>query len=549
MSDPAPAPVEASARPAASSPDDTETGRRRGGRPSWLRLGAAFGAGILVALSFPPIDLGPLVLVALVPLLWAWRGARPAHAALYGFAYGIACFGAELTWVRYFGAVALVPFVAALAGTIALTGAIVAAFARRGIASPWITASVWVFMEALFGRWPQGGFAWCNLGISLHDVPAARALASLGGVLLVSFVVVAVNAFLFDAVVAVRARRLGGARPVALAAAGLVGLLLFTVVADVARFEPTVTGKLRFALLQGDDQELSLADQTTQLLTQAHLALADELKGPYDLIVFPESSLDTDPQTDIGLREQIQQIAAKHDSAVLVNARTAGTDGQVRNSNLLYTPEGTLQGVYSKQHLVPFGEYVPWRGELGFISELRQIPYDFQAGDRTKVFDVKGTPVGSVICFESAFGPLVRDFVKQGAQAIVVSTNNRSYRRSGNSEQHLANSQMRAAETGRPVLQASVSGISAVITPDGTVHDTTELFERTIVDGTIDTTTGETPYVRFGDWIVALSALVLLGATVTFVVRSRRSVQESGREEFHRGHQADDHHDGAQRLR
>jgi apolipoprotein N-acyltransferase len=109
----------------------------------------------------------------------------------------------------------------------------------------------------------------------------------------------------------------------------------------------------------------------------------------------------------------------------------------------------------------------------------------------------------------------------------VVSTNNRSYQRSGNSQQHLANSQMRAAETGRPVLQASVSGISAVIDPDGTVHHTTDLFQRTIVDGTIDTATGETPYVRFGDWIVALSALVLLGATGAYAVRSFRESRTS----------------------
>ncbi|MFN8028622.1 MAG: hypothetical protein U0W40_20380 [Acidimicrobiia bacterium] len=300
MNDTAPAPAAASARRA---------------RPSWARLGAAFGAGILVALSFPPFDLGPLVLVALVPLLWSWRGARPRHAALYGFAYGIACFGAELAWVRYFGAVALVPFVAALAGTIALVGAIVAALARKGIAAPWIVAATWTFSEALFGRWPLGGFAWCNLGVSLHDVPAARALASLGGVLLVSFVIVAVNAFLLDLVVAVTARRHGdvasgaaprSSRPIVWAAAGLVGLLLFAVVADVARYQTTVTGKLRYALLQGDDQELSLAEQNVQQLTQAHLSLADELDGPFDLIVFPESALDTDPQTDQYLRDQIR---------------------------------------------------------------------------------------------------------------------------------------------------------------------------------------------------------------------------------------------------
>src|SRR5439155_17272092 len=168
----------------------------------------------------------------------------------------------------------------------------------------------------------------------------------------------------------------------------------------------------------------------------------------------------------------------------------------------LYSPSGAYEGTYSKQHLVPFGEYVPWRGALGFIGELRQIPYDFRAGHRNKIFRVSGRPIGTVICFESAFGPLVRSFVRDGAQAIVVSTNNRSYHRSGNSEQHLANGQMRAAETARPVLQASVSGISAVIDPDGTVHDRTDLFEKAIVWATITTTTGDTPYVRFGDWVV-----------------------------------------------
>jgi apolipoprotein N-acyltransferase len=127
-----------------------------------------------------------------------------------------------------------------------------------------------------------------------------------------------------------------------------------------------------------------------------------------------------------------------------------------------------------------------------------------------------------VICFESAFAPLVRDYVRDGAEAIVVSTSNRSYRRSGNSEQHLALSQMRAAETARPVLQASVSGISGVIDADGTVHHTTRLFESAIVRDTIATTTGETPYVRFGDWVVLLSALALVGATIVAVVRTRR---------------------------
>ena len=165
---------------------------------SWPRLGAALGSGVLSGLCFPPADLGPVVLVALVPLLWAWRGARPLHAALYGFAFGVACYGVVIPWIRYFGYVAIVPLVVAMAATIAVVGALTAAFGRRGLSSPFLTAAAWVVLEALRGRWPFGGFPWADLGIALHDVPAARALASFGGTLLVSFVVVAVNGFVLE---------------------------------------------------------------------------------------------------------------------------------------------------------------------------------------------------------------------------------------------------------------------------------------------------------------------------------------------------------------
>jgi apolipoprotein N-acyltransferase len=485
-------------------------------RVSAWRLAAVVGAGIATGLCFAPVDLGPLVLVALVPLLWSWRGARPAHAALYGFVFGVAAYGVVIPWIRYFGYVAVVPLVAVMAAAIAVVGALVAAYARRGIASPFLTAAAWVLLEALRGRWPLGGFPWADLGVALHGVPAARALASVGGTLLVSFVVVAVNGLVLDLVLALRSHT---GRAAALAALGLAGVMAATVLTDVTRFEPTNTGHLRVAMLQGDDEQLPLAQQTDQPLTDKHFALADRLRGHYDLIVFPESSLDTDPQQDPTLRARLTDLAARHDSFVLVNARTPGTDGESRNTNLMYTPGGGLQGVYSKQHLVPFGEYVPWRDQLSFLPELRQVPYDFQPGDSRKMFRVAGHPLGSVICFESAFGPLVRDNVRDGAEAIVVSTNNRSYQRSGNSEQHLALGQMRAAETGRAVLQASVSGISAVIDPDGSEHDRTKLFESAIVTASVPTSTGDTFYVRFGDWVVLLSALAVVGATVVAIRR------------------------------
>jgi apolipoprotein N-acyltransferase len=210
------------------------------------------------------------------------------------------------------------------------------------------------------------------------------------------------------------------------------------------------------------------------------------------------------------LRVRIPAPARDHDAAVLVNARTPGVAGQYRNTNLLYTPSGELQGTYSKQHLVPFGEYVPLRDALSWLPELRQVPYDFERGTRRTLFRAAGHPFESVICFESAFGPLVRDAVRDGAQYVVVSTNNRSYQRSANSEQHLALGQMRAAETGRALLQASVSGISAVIEPDGSIRDQTSLFESAVVTASVPTSTGETLYVRFGDWVVLLCAVAMV---------------------------------------
>ncbi len=498
-----------------------------GAEPLLPGAGAAAVSGILLAGAFPALDWGPLALIALVPLLWAWQRSGPARAALYGFVAGVAFFAILLWWSVYFGAVAIVPFVAVQAVYWAGAGAIVGALGRRGVRSPWITAAAWVALEGLRGSWPLGGFAWGEVGVALHDFPVARALASFGGVALVSFVVVLVNGLLLGLVLGWRARP---DRPRAFvpSAATLVGVIVLVAIAGFARYEPTKTGSLRFALLQGNDQNrrLTQAELDSGYLTRKHLDLARQLRGDYDLIVFPESALETDPETDPQLKAELQAIGRRHHAAVLVNVIDELDPRQTYNSDRLYDPDGRLQGTYSKQHLVPFGEYVPMRDALGFISELQQIPNDFDPGHTTKVFDVDGTKIGNVICFESAFTPLMRASVRKGAEAIVVSTNNRSYRRSPNSAQHVALSQMSAAAVGRPVLHASISGITAVIDADGNVRRTTRLFQNEVVSGDITTVRGETPYVRFGDWVEWACLLVLAGAVVVALTRRRLSTPE-----------------------
>jgi apolipoprotein N-acyltransferase len=343
-------------------------------------------------------------------------------------------------------------------------------------------------------------------------------------VTLVTFVVVWANAFLVEVGAAVATRRRrgegAGARLARLAVAAAVVLLLVAA-AVVARPGTEATGRIRFALLQGNDQnrDLTTREIDADFLTRRHLALADTLRGDYDLVVFPESALEDDPTRDAALRAELTDVARRHGAVVVANAQTRSRAGGVQNANVVYNPDGTSQGRYAKQHLVPFGEYVPLRDYLGFIGALDQVPFDFERGSGRRLFNAGGHRFETVICYESAFAPLVRASVRDGAEFLVVSTNNRSYRRSGLSAQHVAMSQMRAAETGRPILHASISGITAVVDADGRVHQRSELFVNQVTTGSIETRSGSTPYLRLGEWVLVGCAA---GLVVAAVVAQRR---------------------------
>jgi apolipoprotein N-acyltransferase len=291
---------------------------------------------------------------------------------------------------------------------------------------------------------------------------------------------------------------------------------------------PRVTDRLHVALLQGNplNRDLTSNELSDRYLPKSHFQLAEQLHGQYDLVVFPESSMDADPRHDPYLEGHLTAVARRLHTYVLANAVADEPSGRRYNLNVMYDPEGNVVGTYAKRHLVPYGEYVPFRAELEpVIGALNQIPQDFTPGKRLGLFDVNGHTIGTVICFESAFARDVRPLVRRGAQMIVVSTNNRSYRRSANSRQHVALSQMRAAETGRPVLQASISGISAVIDAHGNVSHQTPLFKREIVDTTVELTTGTTLYVRFGDWAAYGSLIIVIVAVgIGFARRRGRSV-------------------------
>jgi apolipoprotein N-acyltransferase len=492
------------------------------------RFAAAVLSGLLLAAAFPPLDLGPLALVALVPLLWAWRGAGPVAAALYGGAAGVAFFGVLVEWSRYFGAVAVVPFVLFLSSWWMLAGAVVGWLGRRGLTGAPIVASVWVLVEAGRGRVPFGGFPWGDVGYAFHDLGVARAVAGWGGVALVSWMAVSVNELLLEGALA-RARRPALVRSLG----GVVAVLVMAGLAAAALPDLTPTGRLRVAMVQGNDlnRDPNPTEIGDRYIVRKHLDLADGIKDPVDLIMLPESSLDADPRHDRFLDLALSALAADHDADVLAGGNTPAPHDRLFNTVFHYRPQaadpeqptgtGRTAELYSKRHLVPFGEYVPWRAALSFIEELQQVPTDYEPGPGPTVFAVGDHRAGALICFESAFPALARQYARRGADALVVLTNNRSYRRSANSAQHLAMGQFRAAETGRPLLQAAISGITAVVDHTGRVRDETRLFEPTVLLGEVDTYRGRTPYTVAGEWAVVASAALLVAAPVA--ARRRRS--------------------------
>lgn len=510
----------------APKPIDAHAEMTRGAR--WRRRAAAMASGLMLAASRPSIDVGFLSLVGLVPLLLALRGVRPRTAAGLGLIAGCGYYGVVVSWAWYFGAVALFPFVLVLAAYWSAAMAVLSWLRSRGWTSVWLVPAVWIVSEAAVARWPLGGFSWGELGYSTHDLGALRNLASFGGLSLVSAVVVLINAIIAEAIAGWHERTdtVRWLRPTASAAATVAVL---TAGWSLGAPQMRATGSLRVAALQGNNinRDLTVNEIAARTLPNNHFGLAASLKSPQDLIVFPESGMHPERIDDVSIQARLRQVANDHDAYVIANGVHDRPDGRASNRSVVFDPEGQLVVTYDKRHLVPFGEYVPWRATLTkYISALDRIPRDFAPGARNGRFVVRRRLVSQVICFESAFGYAVRDDVDAGAEFIVVSTNNRSYRRSANSAQHIAIAQLRAAETGREIIHASVSGVSAHINDKGEVIQESQMFVNSVLQAAVTTRSGSTIYVRVGDWPLA-TALIALFALLTLTAARRFRGQRS----------------------
>jgi apolipoprotein N-acyltransferase len=264
-----------------------------------------------------------------------------------------------------------------------------------------------------------------------------------------------------------------------------------------------------------------------EVVLSNHVDLTKQIDGRgFSLLVWAEGALEQDPLRTPTFGAAVEQSVTHTDLPLLAGATfdssLAGVRGE-RNMSMMFRKDGSLSGIYVKQKLVPFGEWVPLRRILEpLVPEISRIPVDLVPGRESTVFSIPEGKFASVICYENTYPGLVRSFVRRGARMLVVSTNNSSYARTPQSEQHLAFSQLRAAEQRMWIAHTAISGTSGVITPGGRVTRTTPLFEPAIMTPTIRFATMITPYARFGDWFAFAALVPFVGALLVTVARRLR---------------------------
>jgi len=369
--------------------------------------------------------------------------------------------------------------------------------------------------------WPLGGFTWGALGNTQHGDGFLLPLASVTGVWGVTFVVVVANCLILFSLDRIADRRPASWRPAGAMAAIALAMVLIPAAIPI----PGANGpQLRVAVVQGNVPVALASDRLLQseAVGENHIRLNRTLASdPPDLAVWPENSLDRDPTADPELGAEVAASIRTVGAPTLVGAITDAPGDRYYNQVLLYSAEGRVVGRYTKQHLVPFGEYVPWRWLFSWTDRYRPTPRDLAPGHRIVLFPVHGLSVAAPICFENVFPDLFRRFVAEGANVVVLTTNDSSFLRSPASREHVIMSQLRAVETARWIVQGAISGESAVVDPHGRVVRQTGLFVPAILRADVPSSSARTIYTRLGDWFPWTCGLIVLALLAAGFVRRR----------------------------
>lgn len=492
-------------------------------------------AGLLLVLSLPKPDLYALAWVALVPLFFSmiratnWRGA-----ALSCYIAGFVFFAGTFYWITEtmivyggLGPMSAVGVGLLFAVTYALHFVLFAipvwwAIRRWGPIGVLTAAPIWVTIEFLRGYW-FSGFPWMLSGYALVPFSGLLQIVTWTGIYGLSFVATALNSMIAYGFATRRWIWLAGSAAVAI----VLSLL------PILPMPPAPAGdSIDAELVQTnisidypwDEPEATkgLMDELTQLSTSS--------PGGPKLIVWPETPAPFYLNDDPMFRARIEYIARQSKAYILVGYIDKIATGPT-NSAALMNPRGEIVSRYDKMHLVPFGEYIPFKRLLFFADSLTRQVGDFQSGTVMTISNLDHHRLSTAICYESIFPGLVRQFVKEGSELIVVITNDGWFGQSSAPYQHLRMGVVRAVENRRYEVRDANTGISAIIDPYGRIEKSTPIGRRMVLEGKAYFRTDQTVYTKYGDVFAYLNIAATLGVIVVawrkgpkYVRRSHRTV-------------------------
>lgn len=505
---------------------------------------AVFIAGILTAIPLICEYLFFLTWVSLIPLILVAERKKSAYR--HGLIFSLGYYGTVYYWFIYLypldfagfsNGVSILLIITAWVGLSLLQGigtAFVPFFYRRlyrsdkPLFAPFIVAALWCIMEWLQTQF-WFGVPWARLAVTQYKILPTIQSASLLGSLFTGFLIVTVNGFL-----SLSYKKLKTEKKIGYYATVAAGIVLVNFCFGVVRLAVYRENgdTIKAACIQGNIASGDKwADDSVETSLKKYISLTETsvAEEGAELVVWPETVITTYLNQNTQVSDRISELARANQITIAVGAFYT-RDGNNYNAIYLYHPDGSInENVYCKRHLVPFGEYLPMpnliKTLLPFLADINMFDDSLLPGDSSELFDTEHGSIGALVCFDSIYEELTLSSVRDGAELMLLSTNDSWYRDSAAVYQHNGHAVLRAVESGRCFVRAANTGISSLISANGQIDGYLEPLVEGYVAGNVTFNSQRTLYSYVGDLIVWLSMAfiaVIAFARIFVSVKSHR---------------------------